>query len=299
MFVKAVSGGGGRGMRRVTDPSPRCPRRSRPPAARPSRRSAIRRCTSSRRCINPRHIEVQILADTARQRDAPVRTRLQRAASAPEGHRTGARAEPARRTAAEDLCRRGRVRPSDRLHVCGHRGVPARRARPLRVHRDEPAHPGRAHRHRGDHRRRPGRQPAAHRRRGDAGRPRAEPGHAAASAVLRCSAGSPPRTRPTASAPTPAASPPTDRRAARASGSTAARIWAPRSARTSTRCWSSSPVAGRDFATAVARARRALAEFRVRGVSTNIPFLQAVVDDPDFRAGRITTSFIDERPVLC
>ena len=29
---------------------PRCPRRSRPPAARPSRRSAIRRCTSSRRC---------------------------------------------------------------------------------------------------------------------------------------------------------------------------------------------------------------------------------------------------------
>ncbi len=55
---------------------------------------------------------------------------------------------------------------------------------------------------------------------------------------------------------------------------------------------------GRDFSTAVARARRALAEFRVRGVSTNIPFLQAVVNDPDFRAGRVTTSFIDERPYL-
>jgi pyruvate carboxylase len=55
---------------------------------------------------------------------------------------------------------------------------------------------------------------------------------------------------------------------------------------------------GRDFATAVARARRALAEFRVRGVSTNIPFLQAVIADPDFRAGRINTSFIDERPHL-
>jgi pyruvate carboxylase len=55
---------------------------------------------------------------------------------------------------------------------------------------------------------------------------------------------------------------------------------------------------GRDFATAVARARRALAEFRIRGVSTNIPFLQAVVNDPDFRAGRVTTSFIDERPYL-
>jgi pyruvate carboxylase len=55
---------------------------------------------------------------------------------------------------------------------------------------------------------------------------------------------------------------------------------------------------GRDFTTAATRARRALAEFRVRGVSTNIPFLQAVVDDPDFRAGRVTTSFIDERPHL-
>src|SRR5690606_11549433 len=55
---------------------------------------------------------------------------------------------------------------------------------------------------------------------------------------------------------------------------------------------------GRDFTTAVARARRALAEFRIRGVSTNIPFLQALIADPDFRAGRINTSFIDERPHL-
>jgi pyruvate carboxylase len=55
---------------------------------------------------------------------------------------------------------------------------------------------------------------------------------------------------------------------------------------------------GRDFATAVRRARRAVAEFRIRGVSTNIPFLQAVLDDPDFRAGAITTSFIEQRPYL-
>ncbi|MEV4318376.1 pyruvate carboxylase [Actinocrispum sp. NPDC049592] len=55
---------------------------------------------------------------------------------------------------------------------------------------------------------------------------------------------------------------------------------------------------GRDLATAVARARRAVAEFRIRGVATNIPFLQAVLDDPDFRAGRITTSFIEQRPHL-
>ncbi|MCH5643615.1 pyruvate carboxylase [Gordonia sp. ABSL49_1] len=55
---------------------------------------------------------------------------------------------------------------------------------------------------------------------------------------------------------------------------------------------------GRDFATAVRRARRAVAEFRIRGVSTNIPFLQAVLDDPDFQAGKVTTSFIPERPWL-
>jgi pyruvate carboxylase len=55
---------------------------------------------------------------------------------------------------------------------------------------------------------------------------------------------------------------------------------------------------GRDFAAAVRRARRGLAEFRLRGVSTNIPFLQAVLDDPDFIAGNLSTSFIEERPQL-
>jgi pyruvate carboxylase len=55
---------------------------------------------------------------------------------------------------------------------------------------------------------------------------------------------------------------------------------------------------GRDFAAAVLRARRGLAEFRLRGVTTNIPFLQAVLDDPDFIAGDLSTSFIEERPWL-
>lgn len=55
---------------------------------------------------------------------------------------------------------------------------------------------------------------------------------------------------------------------------------------------------GRDWAQAVTRARRALAEFRIRGVSTNIPFLQAVLDDHDFAAGGVTTSFIETHPQL-
>ena len=55
---------------------------------------------------------------------------------------------------------------------------------------------------------------------------------------------------------------------------------------------------GRDWSQAVTRARRALAEFRVRGVSTNIPFLQAVVEDPDFATGGVSTDFIETHPQL-
>ena len=55
---------------------------------------------------------------------------------------------------------------------------------------------------------------------------------------------------------------------------------------------------GRDFSGAVVRARRGLAEFRIRGVSTNIAFLQAVLADPIFASGDLSTSFIDEHPEL-
>ncbi|HLU41458.1 MAG TPA: pyruvate carboxylase [Microthrixaceae bacterium] len=55
---------------------------------------------------------------------------------------------------------------------------------------------------------------------------------------------------------------------------------------------------GRTHEKAVEKARRAVAEFRIRGVATNIAFLQALLDDPDFRAGRVTTSFIEEHPHL-
>jgi len=55
---------------------------------------------------------------------------------------------------------------------------------------------------------------------------------------------------------------------------------------------------GRDFRSAVDRAKRALAEFRIRGVATNINFLQAVLDDETFASGELSTHFIDERPEL-
>ncbi len=55
---------------------------------------------------------------------------------------------------------------------------------------------------------------------------------------------------------------------------------------------------GRNFEEAAARARRALAEFRVRGVATNIPYIRAVLSDPEFLAGGVTTSFIENHPEL-
>ncbi|HXJ04702.1 MAG TPA: pyruvate carboxylase [Candidatus Acidoferrum sp.] len=46
------------------------------------------------------------------------------------------------------------------------------------------------------------------------------------------------------------------------------------------------------------RMDRALREFRIRGVKTNIPFLENVVNHLRFREGKVTTSFLDESPEL-
>ena len=49
---------------------------------------------------------------------------------------------------------------------------------------------------------------------------------------------------------------------------------------------------------AAARMDRALREFRIRGVATNLRFLEALVGHPDFRRGQVTTRFIDDTPAL-
>jgi len=46
------------------------------------------------------------------------------------------------------------------------------------------------------------------------------------------------------------------------------------------------------------RMDRALREFRIRGVKTNILFLENVIGHPRFREGLVTTSFLDESPEL-
>ena len=50
---------------------------------------------------------------------------------------------------------------------------------------------------------------------------------------------------------------------------------------------------GRDRAEAIARMRRALGMMVVEGVDTTLPLHLRILEDPDFLAGRITTTFLD------
>ncbi|MBD3649027.1 MAG: biotin/lipoyl-binding protein, partial [Pseudomonadales bacterium] len=47
------------------------------------------------------------------------------------------------------------------------------------------------------------------------------------------------------------------------------------------------------FEASIRRTLRALSEFRVEGVETNISFLESVIDHPDFSGGNITTRWVD------
>ncbi|MCE9610533.1 MAG: pyruvate carboxylase [Chthoniobacter sp.] len=55
---------------------------------------------------------------------------------------------------------------------------------------------------------------------------------------------------------------------------------------------------GQTFDMALDRMDRALREFRIRGVKTNIPFLENVIHFPIFRSGVATTTMIDTSPQL-
>ena len=55
---------------------------------------------------------------------------------------------------------------------------------------------------------------------------------------------------------------------------------------------------GRCFTTACQRMDRALREFRIRGVKTNIPFLENIIADETFRAGQAHTKLIDTKTEL-
>lgn len=52
------------------------------------------------------------------------------------------------------------------------------------------------------------------------------------------------------------------------------------------------------FDQTIEKMRRALKEFRIRGVKTNIPFLANVINHQTFKSGQAITTFIDESPEL-
>ncbi|MDP3550490.1 MAG: biotin carboxylase N-terminal domain-containing protein [Novosphingobium sp.] len=53
-------------------------------------------------------------------------------------------------------------------------------------------------------------------------------------------------------------------------------------------------VTGADRAQAVARLSDALRRFKVEGIATNIPLLQAIVDHPDYRANAVSTKWLED-----
>ena len=57
-------------------------------------------------------------------------------------------------------------------------------------------------------------------------------------------------------------------------------------------------VRGRTWEETVSRMHRSLEEYVLRGVKTTIPFLEKIMEEPDFRAGLFDTSYLDTHPEL-
>jgi acetyl-CoA carboxylase, biotin carboxylase subunit len=54
-------------------------------------------------------------------------------------------------------------------------------------------------------------------------------------------------------------------------------------------------VHGEDRSQAIARTKQALTVFQVQGIDTGIPFLQTVVDDADYLAGKVNTRWLEKK----
>ncbi|MBA8847782.1 pyruvate carboxylase [Yonghaparkia alkaliphila] len=166
IFAKAVAGGGGRGMRRVES---RDDLRSALEAAMREADSAFGDPTMfvEQAVVRPRHIEVQILADSHGEtvhlfeRDCSVQRRHQKVVEiAPAPNLNEDVRQAMYRDAVAFARSIGYVNAGTVEFLLDTAGGARGRAR---VHRDEPAHPGRAHGDRGDHRRRSGAIADAHR----------------------------------------------------------------------------------------------------------------------------------------
>lgn len=55
-------------------------------------------------------------------------------------------------------------------------------------------------------------------------------------------------------------------------------------------------VRGRTWDETVSRMHRSLEEYVLRGIKTTIPFMKTIMNEPDFRAGRFDTSYLETHP---
>ena len=157
VVVKAVAGGGGKGMRVVERRRRICRRRFGPRGRRPAPRSATRSIYLERRIVRPRHIEIQLLGD----QHGTVVPFVERECSIQRRHQKVVEESPS--MAVDAGAARGgwparprRVARVGRLHQRRHDRVPARRGRRVLLPRDEHPPAGRASGHRDGHRHRPG-----------------------------------------------------------------------------------------------------------------------------------------------
>ena len=107
---KAAGGGGGKGFR-VAQTRTSWRRPSRAPRARARSSSPTTRVYLERYLEDPRHVEVQVLADSQGQRDPPRRARLLDPAPPPEADRGGAGARTSTRRCASGSARSRPTRP--------------------------------------------------------------------------------------------------------------------------------------------------------------------------------------------
>ena len=300
VMIKASAGGGGRGMRVVRSAGelPELLERARSEANKAFGDDSV---FLEKLVLRPKHIEVPDPGRQPRQPGAPVRARLLGAAPPPEGRRVRAGL-----VAPRGRCGRGWPTTRSRSPARSTTPTPARssswwaRTEAL-LHRGQPAHPGRAHRDRGDHWSRPGAGAAADRRGLSPGGPgdrHRQPGEIVQRGVaiqVRVTAEDP----GTTFSPTPARSRSTARRRAWASASTTARATSGRASRhIYDSLLAKITASGLEWNYARRKVVRALREFRIRGVKTNLAFLENVLLHPTFAAGKAHTTFIDETPAL-
>ena len=234
-----------------------------------------------------RHVEVQILGDDHGnlvhlfERDCSVQRRNQKVVErAPAPYLDAAQRAELTEAAL-------RIGHAAQLPLRRHGRIPdGCRYRQVLFHRGQSAHPGRAHRHRGGdrHRHRQGADPR-HGRRGDrhAGIGRAAPGGHPPQRPRPAVPGDDRRSRKRTSSPITAASPPIAAPPASASASTAAPPIRARSSPAITiRCSKRSRPGRRPPRKRSAAWTARLREFRIRGVSTNLAFLENIIGHPEF-----------------